>query len=248
MIELSPSTKEALERLSTTAPTSEQFRDPSQLSDGYHTFAELYNHRHALCLALMRAMPNHSWFSWRHEDGERCFGGDEWFIIGIDLPGGQTITYHLPAELYVLAQNTGASELQYGRPWDGHTATQVLIRLKYWAIRQCKQTEIIWPKPVTDRRPTEADGDEQGTIQVLINGAYYLRYIEDVKNEPWLHTPRWKPHPEPTPEEIAIADVDYISQNLSGVDLTERLSRIRRALQEKAAHEASIKRAGGVKQ
>lgn len=31
--------------------------DRSHISDGYHTFAELYDHRHSLMLALMRAIP-----------------------------------------------------------------------------------------------------------------------------------------------------------------------------------------------
>jgi hypothetical protein len=107
--------------------------DPSQLSDGFHTFAELYEHRHALCLALMRAMPEHCWFSWRHADGKRCFGGDDWFIAGIELPAGASVTYHMPAELFQIAQATGAAELEKGRPWDGHSAADVVLRLKAWA-------------------------------------------------------------------------------------------------------------------
>jgi hypothetical protein len=107
--------------------------DASQLSDGYHTFAELYEHRHALCLALMRAMPQHWWFSWRHADGELCFGGNDWFIVGAELPGGDSVTYHLPAELYPVAVATGAYELREGRPWDGHNAADVVTRLKKWA-------------------------------------------------------------------------------------------------------------------
>lgn len=112
----------------------------SQLSDGYHTFEELYQHRHSLCLALMKAMPTHSWFSRYHADGEKCFGGDDWFIVGIDLPGGQGITYHLPSELYSMAMATDASELPLGRPWDGHTAADVVTRLRNW-------TALIQPEP-----------------------------------------------------------------------------------------------------
>jgi hypothetical protein len=107
--------------------------DVSQLSDGYHTFAELYEHRHALCLALMRAMPQHCWFSLRHADGERCFGGTDWFIFGVELPGAGSVTYHLPVGLYPIAQATGAAELEKGRPWDGHTAADVVSRLREWA-------------------------------------------------------------------------------------------------------------------
>jgi hypothetical protein len=121
--------------------------DPSQLSDGYHTFAELYEHRHALFLALMRAMPQHCWFSLRHADGEKCFGGDDWFIAGAELPGGSSVTYHLPADLYPLAKATGASRLDLGRPWDGHTASDVVSRLMEWAAHPCQEGPPSTPPP-----------------------------------------------------------------------------------------------------
>lgn len=103
-----------------------------QLSDGYHTFAELYQHRHALTLALMHAVPNLCWFSQRHWDGELPFGSREWFIVGADFPTG-SITYHLPIAMLELARQTGACELATGRPWDGHTADDVIQRLREWA-------------------------------------------------------------------------------------------------------------------
>ena len=124
--------------------------DASQLSDGYHTFAELYEHRHALCLALMRAMPQHWWFSWRHADGELCFGGSDWFIVGAELPGGDSVTYHLPAELYPVAVATGASELREGRPWDGHNAADVVTRLKKWAALAQPEPEGYSEGPLSE--------------------------------------------------------------------------------------------------
>lgn len=107
--------------------------DPSQISDGYHTFAELYEHRHSLMLALMRALPELCWFSQRHSDGELPFGSPDWFLVGADLPTG-AISYHMPIELLPLAQQTGASELTVGSTWDGHTANDVIQRLRAWAV------------------------------------------------------------------------------------------------------------------
>ena len=85
-----------------------------QISDGYHTFSELYEHRHALCLALMKAMPDRWWFSKRHHDGGLCFGSEDWFIIGATLPGVShgEITYHLPSRLWEHVKATGAAELE----------------------------------------------------------------------------------------------------------------------------------------
>ena len=121
--------------------------DALQISDGYHTFAELYEHRHALCLALMRAMPHYWWFSRRHADGEPCFGGNDWFIVGADLPGldDPSVTYHLPMRLWEAAQATGAQELPKGRPWDGHGAQDVVDRLMLWAA--LPQSEVVGLPP-----------------------------------------------------------------------------------------------------
>jgi hypothetical protein len=146
--------RELKELISASLPAAQPELDTSQLSDGYHTFAELYEHRHALCLALMRAMPQHCWFSWRHADGEQCFGGDDWFIVGAELPRGESVTYHLPAELYPVAQATGATELAKGRLWDGHTASDVVVRLREWAALSQPEPEVVG---VTDEEVPYSD-------------------------------------------------------------------------------------------
>jgi hypothetical protein len=63
-----------------------------QVSDSYHTFEELYNHRNLLFIAILNAYPAYGWKSRKHHTGERLPG---WFIAGLDLPTGP-ITYHLP--------------------------------------------------------------------------------------------------------------------------------------------------------
>lgn len=72
----------------------------AQLTDGHHTMAELYEHRHALFCALIAAnildTHNSSFKSWKHSDGEPCFGGG-WFVAGLYLKHtGNLVTYHLP--------------------------------------------------------------------------------------------------------------------------------------------------------
>lgn len=103
-----------------------------QIGDGYHTLAELYEHRHSLMLALMCAKPDICWFSERHADGALPFNSSEWFIVGAELPSG-SITYHLPIELLPLAQKTGAASLSRGLSWDGHNSADVVDRLRAWA-------------------------------------------------------------------------------------------------------------------
>ena len=67
--------------------------DIDDLNDGYHTFNDLYHQRAVLFAALVKAHTDKAWKSWKHEDGEKCFGKNGWFIVGIDTPQG-SYTYH----------------------------------------------------------------------------------------------------------------------------------------------------------
>ena len=97
-----------------------------EVSDGFHTFNELYDHRCLLFLALMKACPEHSWFSLVHDNGEVWSG---WFIAGMALPTGKAITYHISETYFQLARATGAKELMQAPKWDGHTSKDVIARL-----------------------------------------------------------------------------------------------------------------------
>lgn len=109
--------------------------DKGQVSDGYHTFDELYEHRCILYIALCAAINTiygdedvfggmSVWRSRLHHDGSSFEG---WFILGIkDAEVGQ-ITYHLPERLW--KHCSFASTLERGLPWDGHTSDDVLDRL-----------------------------------------------------------------------------------------------------------------------
>lgn len=76
-----------------------------QVSDGYHTFDELYQHRCMLFCALMFSNPAISWVSSIHHDGTMMA---DWFIAGMDLPTGR-VTYHLPISMWCLACDSGAT-------------------------------------------------------------------------------------------------------------------------------------------
>ena len=51
----------------------------NELSDGYHTFKELYDFRREYNAALVNTRVWKAHKSYRHHDGELCFGGG-WFI------------------------------------------------------------------------------------------------------------------------------------------------------------------------
>ena len=100
-----------------------------QVSDGYHTFAELYEHRCVLFVALICTIgPLYSrWRARLHTDGTMV---DGWFIAGIDLPTG-TITYHLPIAYWALLDGNAVSH-ERAPAWDGHTPDDVVFRLNEW--------------------------------------------------------------------------------------------------------------------
>lgn len=100
------------------------------ISDGYHTFGELYDHRRALTAALCRALPLACWRSKAHhpDDGPMFDGG--YFIVGVDLPTG-TITYH-----YKLSHWDDFSSvivLDHAPKWDGAAPAATVDRLLGWA-------------------------------------------------------------------------------------------------------------------
>lgn len=110
--------------------------NPDEVSDGYHTFGELYEFR-----KLYNALLFNEWAvqhkydvhkSKRHHDGELCFGG-EWFIVVAVLPTGQ-ISNHYKMEdwgLFIVPEREKATY-----EYDGHTAQDVLERMRSLAKRE----------------------------------------------------------------------------------------------------------------
>jgi hypothetical protein len=71
----------------------------------------------------------------------------------------------------------------------------------------------LWPEPITDRRPTRADGDDKGFVQIcIINSRWDFRVWSEVGAHPWLHTPCWQSRPEPTLNEQALTELTNSSQ------------------------------------
>ena len=99
-------------------------------SDGYHTFNELYEFRKAYNIALFNEWAaNGKCFvhkSWKHNDGELCFGGG-WFIVVAVLPQGQ-ISNHYEAKDWDLFQIQETEKALF--EFDGHTGADVIERLK----------------------------------------------------------------------------------------------------------------------
>ena len=92
------------------------------ISDGYHTFNQLYHQRAILFATIVNQNKDISWKSYKHSDGKYCFDSNgEWFIVGIDTPEG-SYTYHYEKKYWDIFH---CIELECGKEWDGHTEEDV---------------------------------------------------------------------------------------------------------------------------
>lgn len=103
----------------------------SDVSDGYHTFSELYHYRMLYNAALFNELQAHHigldiHKSWRHSDGELCFGKDNYFVVVAQLPTGQ-ISNHYKGEYWDLFQ---IPERDRAAVYDGHTPKDAAERLE----------------------------------------------------------------------------------------------------------------------
>ena len=106
--------------------------DINLISDGYHTFGELYEHRIVLYIALCRVLRFDTekehlqiFRTKLHSDGT---GFEGWFVLGIvDMITGEQITYHLPNLKWELT--AFAETLDKAPDFDGHSSQDVLDRI-----------------------------------------------------------------------------------------------------------------------
>lgn len=102
--------------------------ETNSISDGFHTFGELYEHRIELFIALCRVYSERvmtiAWRSKIHSDGSSF---DGWFVLGLDY-GKDQITYHLPISRW--DDCSFAETMDRAPGFDGHTSRGVLDRLK----------------------------------------------------------------------------------------------------------------------
>lgn len=108
-----------------------------EVSDGYHTFGELYRHRHALFCALIKAYDSlitpigptavRAWKSKKHYDGTMYEGH---FIAGLTKgtidQGDIHLSYHIPLKMW---DRFRCIELERAPFYDGYTSDDVIERL-----------------------------------------------------------------------------------------------------------------------
>jgi hypothetical protein len=132
------------------SPMQEPVAIDGNTSDGYHTFNELYEFRKVYNAALFNEWAAggkcsvHK--SWRHHDGELCFGGG-WFIVVAVLPDGQ-ISNHYEAKDWDLFAVPETERALF--EFDGHTGADVVERLKTYTTPPAQpapvQEPVAWMK------------------------------------------------------------------------------------------------------
>ena len=93
------------------------------LSDGYHTFNELYHHRAILFSVICNMFQDKAWKSKLHDTGDMF---EDMFIVGIETPSGQA-TYHYDINPYW--DIFKVKELERAPKWDGHTPSEAIERI-----------------------------------------------------------------------------------------------------------------------
>lgn len=116
-----------------------------ELSDGYHTFNELYYHRAVLFSVICNSHKDIAWKSKKHHDGTMYNG---MFIVGIDTSQGQ-YSYHYDMNIWSMFD---VKELEYAPKFDGHKPSDIdrLLSLNYgqtikpYKFEELKKGMWIW--------------------------------------------------------------------------------------------------------
>lgn len=89
------------------------------VSDGSHTFDELYYHRMVLFSVVCRDHKEKAWKSKHHSDGSMF---EDYFIVGISTPAGD-FTYHYHIQHWGVFD---VKEVDRAPEWDGHESKDII--------------------------------------------------------------------------------------------------------------------------
>ena len=109
--------------------TEEVIEDKGEVSDGYHTFNELYEYRLLYNASMFNELAKQGMYdvhkSKRHSDGNYPFDNPDYFIVVAELPTGQ-ISNHYEMKDWELFD---IPEKDKANVYDGHSPQDVYERL-----------------------------------------------------------------------------------------------------------------------
>lgn len=126
--------KHALETAQKAINEAKRYNDSvGSLSDGYHTFDELYHHRALLFASLcLTGFKEKAWKSLLHSDSKKDPMYPGMFIVGVETPFGQA-TYHYDIDPYWSIFKV--KELDHAPEYDGHTPKDAIDRIYKYALK-----------------------------------------------------------------------------------------------------------------
>lgn len=97
----------------------------NDISDGYHTFNELYEHRCLLFILAVKGLSEKAYVRLDHYQGWDCV---------YQILNGKQISYHLPAKYrdYYMSECEVVGEEFV---WDGHSSLDTIDRIKSYLDR-----------------------------------------------------------------------------------------------------------------
>ena len=131
-ISIKPINKSITTKLNETANSE---NDMGEVSDGYHTFNELYYYRMLYNAAFFNLLSKNNAIkvlkSKLHSDGKPPFNDTDMFIVQAELPTGQ-ISNHYHMEHW---DKFKVNEAKVADVWDGHTPQQAAERIKQFILQ-----------------------------------------------------------------------------------------------------------------
>ena len=166
--------------------------DKGNISDGYHTFNELYEYRLLYNASMFNELAKQGLYdvhkSKRHSDGTIPFGDENWFIVQAELPSGQ-ISNHYEMKDWDLFN---IPEKEKANPYDGHTPQDVAKRLRVFLTPTKEPKE---PKfKVGDIVKTAFNKECQYLIKDVSDTHYTLQETEYefIYTEPIIEDKNWE--------------------------------------------------------
>ena len=175
----------------------EEVKDMGEVSDGYHTFNELYEYRKLYNAALFNEFAEKELYdvhkSKLHCDGKVPFDNPDYFIVVAELPTGQISNHYRMKDwdLFNIPEKKKSNE------WDGHTPQDVTERLRTFLMPKPKypQTYEECANILLDRASCRNDIGYKGDLLVVFQKLLVCRdaYWKIAGDEMGLGK-SWKPN------------------------------------------------------
>lgn len=153
----------------------ELIEDKGNISDGYHTFNELYEYRLLYNASMFNELAKQGLYdvhkSKKHSDGTIPFGDENWFIVQAELPTGQ-ISNHYEMKDWDLFN---VPEKEKANPYDGHTPQDVAKRLRDFLSLE----KLIKPKFKVGDKVKRKDVNYTYIITIAKFGGDYYDYVNE---------------------------------------------------------------------